>query len=74
MKKEIEPLSRNGARWFNSIGDLAEAMETTRDNVQILINMPGCPYTTVPGREKPFYVEFKIAEFLDSITNYNPKM
>jgi hypothetical protein len=74
MKKEIEPLSRNGARWFNNIGDLAEAMRTTRDNVDLLISMPAFPYTPVPGREKPFYVEYKVAEFLDSITRYKPKM
>lgn len=74
MKKEIEPLSRYGSRCFNSIGDLAEAMRTTRDNVDLLIAMPGFPYTPVPGRKKPIYVEYKVAEFLDSITRYKPKM
>ncbi|CAK1224605.1 unnamed protein product [Fructobacillus evanidus] len=73
MKKEIEPLTINGSRIFDTIGDLAEAMGTTRDNVNLLMAMPGFPYSPVPGRKKPIYVEYKVAEFLDSITRYKPK-
>lgn len=74
MANEIEPLTRNGSRVFSKIGDLAKALRTTRDNVDLLIAMPGFPYTPVPGRKKPIYVEYKVAEFLDSITRYKPKM
>ncbi|KMK53279.1 hypothetical protein FEFB_09490 [Fructobacillus sp. EFB-N1] len=74
MTDEIEPLTRNGSRVFSKIGDLAKALRTTRDNVDLLIDMPGFPYTPVPGRKKPIYVEYKVAEFLDSITRYKPKM
>lgn len=72
MKKA--PLSRYGSRVFNNIGELAEVMETTRDNVNSILSMPGSPYAPIPGRKKPIYVEYEVAEFLGKITKYKPKM
>ncbi|CAK1243518.1 hypothetical protein [Fructobacillus cardui] len=74
MEKEIEPLTINGSRIFDTIGDLAKAMRTTRDNANSILSMPGSPYAPIPGRKKPIYVEYKVAEFLGKITKYKPKM
>ncbi|GAP01457.1 MULTISPECIES: hypothetical protein [Fructobacillus] len=59
----------NGSRMF-TIKGLMEEMKTSREKVELLINMPGCPEFYYPTQKRPVYPEAEMAAFIKAHTTY----
>ncbi|CAH1855998.1 MULTISPECIES: hypothetical protein [Convivina] len=63
----------NGSRMFNIQG-LMEEMQTSREKVESLVSMPGCPEFYYPNQKRPVYPESEMLAFIKAKTTYKRPM